>query len=110
MSGSDCLPGDAGVLAESLLSEGYRAMKIWPSDPYADASGGHLISPEDLKAGLEPFRKIRSAVGDRIEVMCELHSLWGTRAAAQICRALEDYGVIPGRGPALQDGRYARAY
>ena len=74
-------------------------MKIWPSDPYADVSGGHLISPEDLKTGLEPFRKTRSAVGDRIEVMCELHSLWGTRAAAQICRALEDYGVFWAEDP-----------
>jgi galactonate dehydratase len=90
---------DAGALAESLLSEGFRAMKIWPFDPYAVASGGHLIAPEDLKAGLEPFRKIRAAVGDRIEVMCELHSLWGARAAAQICRALEPYGVFWAEDP-----------
>lgn len=90
---------DAGALAESLLSEGYRAMKIWPFDPYAAASGGHIISPQDLRAGLEPFRKIRAAVGDRIDVMCELHSLWGTRAAAQICRALEDYGVFWAEDP-----------
>ncbi len=84
---------DAGALAESLLSENYGAMKIWPFDGYAAASGGNTISLADLKAGLEPFRKIRAAVGDRIEVMCELHSLWGTHAAARICQALEDYGV-----------------
>ena len=53
-------------------------MKIWPFDIYAEATGGHLITLADLKAGLEPFRKIRAAVGDRIEVMCELHSLWGS--------------------------------
>jgi len=45
------------------LSEGYTAMKIWPFDVYADASGGQLITLSDLKAGLEPFRKIRAAVG-----------------------------------------------
>ncbi|WP_158746679.1 mandelate racemase/muconate lactonizing enzyme family protein, partial [Acidisphaera sp. L21] len=90
---------DAGALAESLLAEGYAAMKIWPFDVYAPASGGHLITLEDLKAGLEPFRKIRNAVGDRIEVMCELHSLWGTHAAARICRALEDYGVFWAEDP-----------
>jgi L-alanine-DL-glutamate epimerase-like enolase superfamily enzyme len=90
---------DAGALAESLLSEGYAAMKIWPFDIYADATGGHMISLTDLKAGLEPFRKIRSAVGDRIEVMCELHSLWGTQAAARICRALEDYGIFWAEDP-----------
>jgi L-alanine-DL-glutamate epimerase-like enolase superfamily enzyme len=90
---------DAGALAESLLSEGYAAMKIWPFDIYAPASGGHMISLEDLKAGLEPFRKIRAAVGTRIEVMAELHSLWGTQAAARICRALEDHGVFWAEDP-----------
>nr|WP_235913899.1 mandelate racemase/muconate lactonizing enzyme family protein [Pseudoroseomonas coralli] len=90
---------DAGALAESLLSEGYAAMKIWPFDIYAPATGGHMISLEDLKAGLEPFRKIRAAVGTRIEVMAELHSLWGTQAAIRICRALEDYGVFWAEDP-----------
>jgi len=84
---------DAGALAESLVSEGYGAMKIWPFDPFA-ANGGHSISLADLKTGLEPFRKIRDAVGDRIEIMCELHSLWGAHTAERICRALEDYGVF----------------
>ena len=90
---------DAGALAESLLSEGYAAMKIWPFDIYAEASGGHMISLTDLKAGLEPFRKIRDAAGDRIEIMAELHSLWGTHSALRICRALEDYGVFWAEDP-----------
>lgn len=85
---------DAGKLAASLLEEGYGAMKIWPFDPFAAATGGHAITLADLKTGLEPFRKIRQAVGDKIEVMCELHSLWGTHAAERICRALEDYGIF----------------
>jgi L-alanine-DL-glutamate epimerase-like enolase superfamily enzyme len=90
---------DAGTLAESLLSEGYKAMKIWPFDIYAPSTGGHNIALADLKAGLEPFRKIRAAVGDRMEIMCELHSLWGSHAAIRICRALEDYGVFWAEDP-----------
>jgi len=88
---------DAGALAESLLSEGFTAMKIWPFDIYADKNG--MISLTDLKAGLEPFRKIRGAVGDKIEVMAELHSLWNTTSAIRICRALEDYGVLWAEDP-----------
>jgi L-alanine-DL-glutamate epimerase-like enolase superfamily enzyme len=90
---------DAGKLAESLLSEGFTAMKIWPLDIYAPASGGQLITLSDLKAGLEPFRKIRAAVGDAMEVMCELHSLWNTTSAIRICRALEDVGVLWAEDP-----------
>ncbi|CAN5404454.1 mandelate racemase/muconate lactonizing enzyme family protein [soil metagenome] len=90
---------DAGALAESLLSEQYSAMKIWPFDVFAPATGGQMISLADLKTGLEPFRKIRQAVGDKIEVMAELHSLWSSTAAIRICQALEDYGVLWAEDP-----------
>lgn len=85
---------DAGALAQSLLDEGYKAMKIWPFDIYAPASNGHLISLPQLEKGLEPFRQIREAVGNRIEVMCELHGLFGGHSALRICQALEDYDVF----------------
>ena len=90
---------DAGRLAESLLDEGYRAMKIWPFDIHAPASNGQLLTLEQLKLGLEPFRQIRQAVGDRIEIMCELHSLFGTHAAARICQGLEEFGVYWAEDP-----------
>lgn len=83
---------DAGELAISLLDEGYKAMKIWPFDVFANKNR-HRISREDLKSGLAPFEKVRKAVGDKIDVMCELHSLWGGQAAESICRGLEDFGV-----------------
>ena len=85
---------DAGALAESLLSEGYTAMKIWPLDVYAEKSGGQMITLADLESGLEPFRKVRRTVGDRIEIMAELHSLWTTEAALRICHALEEFRVF----------------
>lgn len=85
---------DAGTLARSLLDEGYKAMKIWPFDIYAPASSGQLIGLADLEKGLEPFRQIRQAVGNRIEVMCELHSLFGAHSALRICQALEEYDIF----------------
>jgi len=85
---------DAGGLARSLLDEGYKAMKIWPFDIHAPASAGQLLTLRELEAGLEPFRRIREAVGNRIEVMCELHSLFGTHSALRICQALEEFDVF----------------
>ena len=85
---------DAGALAKSLLSEGYKAMKIWPFDIYVPASNGQLITLADIDKGLQPFRQIREAVGNKIEVMCELHSLFGAHSALRICQALEEYNVF----------------
>jgi L-alanine-DL-glutamate epimerase-like enolase superfamily enzyme len=81
----------ADELACSLLDEGITGMKIWPFDPYAEASGGHGISSADLQTALDPFRKIREAVGDKIDIMVELHSLWDLPTAKKITAALEEF-------------------
>ncbi len=65
-------------------------MKIWPFDFAAERSGGHYISPDELDQALEPFRKIRNAVGDRMDIMVELHTLWNLPMAKRIFRALEE--------------------
>ncbi|MDP6345960.1 MAG: mandelate racemase/muconate lactonizing enzyme family protein [Alphaproteobacteria bacterium] len=82
---------DAGELAESLLEMGITGMKIWPFDFAAEASGGHYISPSQLDEALGPFRKIRDAVGDRMDVMVELHAFWDLPQAKKIARALEPF-------------------
>jgi L-alanine-DL-glutamate epimerase-like enolase superfamily enzyme len=87
----DAFLNRADELAVDLLSRGITGMKIWPFDPYAEASGGHHISDGDLKKGLEPFEKIRSAVGPRMDVMVEFHSLWDLPTAKRIAGALEPY-------------------
>ena len=84
---------DADKLAESLLSEGIAAMKIWPFDIAAEASEGTRISGADLEKALEPFARIRDAVGNRMEIMVELHGLWTLPPALRIAEALKPYDV-----------------
>ena len=81
----------ADELAHELLAEGITAMKIWPFDLAAEANGGVDISAADLKAALKPFETIRSAVGDRMEIMVEFHSLWQLLPAMRIARALAPF-------------------
>jgi L-alanine-DL-glutamate epimerase-like enolase superfamily enzyme len=69
-------------------------MKIWPFDEMADESGGKAISGEQLRRGLEPIRRIREAVGDRIDVAIELHGRWDVSAANVIAQGLEPYRPI----------------
>jgi L-alanine-DL-glutamate epimerase-like enolase superfamily enzyme len=80
----------ADELALSLLEQGITGMKIWPFDAYAEASKGTYISGPDLARGLAPFQKIRKAVGNRMDIMVELHSLWNVPTAKRIMSALEE--------------------
>lgn len=98
-------------LAQELLAEGLTGMKLWPFDyvahapggfdnwrsfrgmfdPNIRALGGHDIAADDLARALEPFRKIRYAVGEQMEIMVEGHGLWSLPAALKIARALEEF-------------------
>jgi galactonate dehydratase len=84
----------ADELALSLRDEGITAMKIWPFDMAAERSHGQYISPAELDAALEPFRKIRSAVGDGMDIMVEFHSLWRLPMARRISRALKPFNTF----------------
>ena len=93
----------ADELAEDLLGEGITAMKIWPFDAAAERSGGLDIPPDEMRTALEPFEKIRRAVGDRMEVMVEFHSLWQLPPAMRIARALAPYGTYWHEDPIRMD-------
>jgi galactonate dehydratase len=82
---------DAGELAQSLLDMGITGMKIWPFDTAAEASNGTYISKAELKKALQPFEKIRDAVGDKMDIHVEFHSMWQLPAAIQIAKALEPF-------------------
>jgi L-alanine-DL-glutamate epimerase-like enolase superfamily enzyme len=84
----------ADELAESLLSEGVTAMKIWPFDQFYSEAGGNSMSEESLRRACEPFRKIRKAVGSRMEIAAELHCLWNLPTAVRIAQALEEFDVM----------------
>lgn len=109
------LHGRAGELAESLLAQGVRAMKVWPFDQFGptlagpdrpgepvklwgaeSAAGllGHAISNDDLKAGVKVVEDIREAVGDRMSIAIEGHARWDTTTATRIARALEPLDIM----------------
>lgn len=104
----------ADELALSLLEDGITAMKIWPFDAAAEANEGAHISAAELTAALEPFDKIRRAVGDRMDIMVEFHSMWQLTPAIRIARALAPYGTYWHEDPIRLDSldllkRYADA-
>ncbi len=93
----------ADELALSLLEEGITGMKIWPFDAAAERTNGLSIPLPDLKAALEPFEKIRKAVGDRMDIMVELHAMWQLTPAIQIARALTPFQTFWHEDPIRMD-------
>jgi galactonate dehydratase len=81
----------ADELAQSLLEQGITGMKIWPFDIAAERTAGWDISPAELDAALEPFARIRKAVGNRMDIMVEFHSLWSLPMAQRLARALAQF-------------------
>jgi galactonate dehydratase len=104
----------ADELAHSLLENGITAMKIWPFDGAAEQSRGQYISAPDIDKALEPFEKIRRAVGNKMDIMVEFHGLWQLLPAMQIARALTPYQTFWHEDPIRMDSlsslkRYADA-
>jgi galactonate dehydratase len=80
-------------LAAELLDEGITAMKIWPFDPAALATGGHRISPAQIHEAVAPIEAIRKAHGSAMDIMLEFHGLWHLPAALEIAHAVEPYDI-----------------
>ena len=99
----DAFLNTADDLANSLLEMGIDGMKIWPFDYAAELSNGHHISSADLNRALEPFAKIRRAVGDKMDIMAELHALWDRPNAVRISRALEEFSPYWVEDPVFMD-------
>ena len=55
------------------------------------------------RQALEPFRKIRKAVGNRMDIMVEFHSLWRLPAAQRIAQALAEFDTFWHEDPIRMD-------
>ena len=76
-------------LAEELVALGYKGMKLWSFDAVYRRQGGHYLSWNDIREGVEPFEKIRERVGDRIEVMLDGHGFFSLAAARRIAAGMQ---------------------
>lgn len=93
----------ADELALDLLESGITAMKIWPFDRHAEETGGQHVSAAAMKTALEPFKRIRNAVGDRMDIMVEFHSLWQLLPAIRIAEALAPFDTYWHEDPIRMD-------
>ena len=105
----DAWKTDAGKLAKDLLSQGITAMKIWPFDAFGPETGGLWITARQIEEGLRPWRQIRDAVGNQMEVALEMHSVWNLPSAIRIAKAVEAYDPMWFEDPIRMDNLDALA-
>ena len=77
-------------LAQELIEEGYTGMKVWCFDRAAHRSGGMRISLADIEEAVAPLRKVREAVGNKLELMVDGHGFFMLPAALRIAEALRE--------------------
>ncbi len=76
--------------AKDLLSEGIGGLKMWTLDFAAHKPGGPLyVEAADIEKGLEPFYKIREAVGNRMELILDGHGFFQLPMALRIAEYLK---------------------
>jgi galactonate dehydratase len=78
---------DAAGLADdarAAVERGYRALKF---DPFGDAYGA--LTSAELRSAVERMSAIRSAVGNDVDIMVEMHGRFVPATAVRAARSLE---------------------
>lgn len=82
-------------LAQELLEAGYSALKTWPLDFAAHKPNGPVyVSDADIEQGLAPFKAIREALGNAIELMIDGHGFFQLPVALRIAKKLQQYDIL----------------
>ena len=101
---------DPLIMREVRDRYGIRGIKIWPFDGAARRSQNQDITTQEVDRALVPFKRLRDAFGDDIEIMLELHSNWSLPSALRIARAVEPYRPMWLEEPIPSDNPDAMAF
>lgn len=82
-------PGEYAELAREVVARGYTALK-W--DPFRRSD--LEVSREDLEFAVECIRKVREAMGPRVDLLIEGHGRFSPASALKIARAMEPYDIF----------------
>lgn len=82
---------DPEGLARELVEEGIGGVKLWTLDFAAHKLNGNVyVSHTDIEEGLKPFRAIREAVGNKLELILDGHGFFQLPVAIRIAEAMRE--------------------
>ncbi|NOX72757.1 MAG: mandelate racemase/muconate lactonizing enzyme family protein [Alphaproteobacteria bacterium] len=79
--------------AAQMLKLGFTAVKFDPAGPYT-IRGGHQPAMRDIERSVDICRAIRSAVGDRADLLFGTHGQFTTSGAIRLGRRLEEFDPL----------------
>ncbi len=74
---------------QSLLTEGYKVLRISPLDAFAQADVFDTV--RGLRGSVDFMAALREAVGDDVQIIFEAHTRLNPPQAVELCNALEPY-------------------
>jgi len=86
-------PEMAGEAAADCVARGYTAVKFDPAGPYT-LRGGHMPSMNDIEKSVAFCAAIRTAVGDRADLLFGTHGQFTAAGAIRLGQALEPYSPL----------------
>ncbi len=86
---------EPAAYARELLAEGIEGAKLWPFDFAAHKQNGALyVSAPDVETGLKPFRAMREAAGDRLELILDGHGFFQLPMALRLAEAMREVNPL----------------
>ena len=73
---------------QHLLAEGYKVLRISPTDTIAD---GHFSPHSAVAQSTRYMEALRKGVGDDPEIIVEVHTRLSPTRAIELCNAIEEY-------------------
>jgi galactonate dehydratase len=83
-------PDAQAEAAKDCVARGYTAIKFDPAGPYT-IHGGHQPALTDIALSVEMCKAIRSAVGNKADLLFGTHGQFTTSGAIRLGQALESY-------------------
>jgi len=86
-----------GLAAQKAVADGYTAIKVDPLQRDENGNKNHrndgLLTFDKLKLCRDRLVAIRKAVGDKVDIILELHAKTDINAAFQISKLIEDLNI-----------------
>ncbi len=80
-------PEELGEKAQQMLAEGWRVLRISPTDRIDKGFDPGRVAP----TGARHFAALRKAIGDEVEVIFEVHTRLTPTRAIELCNAIAEY-------------------